>query len=74
MTLKDVLTIEVDSAFDDIGSTSKNNLVKDYRLMQITPSSMDVKIDFDLTQEVPQRKAEPEILVVKFKNTDVFLG
>ena len=69
-----MLTIEVDSAFDDIGSTSKNNLVKDYRLMQITPSSMDVKIDFDLTQEVPQRKAEPEILVVKFKNTDVFLG
>ena len=49
-------------------------MVKDYKLMRITPTTMDVKIDFDLTQEVPQRKAEPEILVVKFKNTDVFLG
>ena len=56
LTIKDVMTIEVDSAFlesdDDSGSTSKN-LVKDYRLMRITPTSMDVKIDFDLTQEVP---------------------
>ena len=56
LTIKDVMTIEVDSAFlesdDDSGLTSKN-LVKDYRLMRITPTSMDVKIDFDLTQEVP---------------------
>ena len=76
LSIKDVLTIEVDSAFleSDDGQTSNNNLVKDYKLMRITPTSMDVKIDFDLTQEVPQRKAEPEILVVKFKNTDVFLG
>ena len=35
---------------------------------------MDVKIDFDLTVDVPHSKTEPEILIVKFKDTDVFHG
>ena len=39
LTVKDVLTIEVDSAFlDNDDSGSATNLVQDYRLMRMTPT------------------------------------
>ena len=63
-SIKEVLSISVDSAFHDGDSPAIE--IEDYWLTRLSKTTFDVQIDFKEPDQISRSKTEPDVLHVMF--------